>query len=813
MTEHFPQSPLAKLFETLQEQITSPSEYELFPGQGHDPLRAIVRGVETETGERFFQSLVQYLAAALGVKYAYISELNPEGTGFRSRAGWGPTGFLPPFEVPPGGPCESVLSQQIIHYADELCALYPKVPVLQEWGAVSYCGVPILDISGNIAGHLAVLDDKPMPNGEIAASIMRIFVARAQAEIERRKLDQTLRKSDVMLRAIDESTASLTGEEFFRSLVRGISESLRVPYAFVSEFLPGKSRVGTLAFWNGHRFMENFEYDLKDTPCEKVLAGAICHYPARIQFLFPNDEALRHLQAESYLAIPLTNQAGKVLGHLAVFDVKPMMSDSRELSIFKIFGARAGAELERIRIESKLRESEKRLARIIDSAMDAIIVLKRDGTVRLLNVAAKQVLRCSEEEILGQPIGRFLSEGFRRVLEEFLQQDPKMMDSKTAQWLPSGLSALRVDGEAFPIEGTLSSVNVSGAYLVTVIVRDINERRKAEARVRRLKGLNLYLQEEIQSTHNFEEVVGNSAALKNVLQHVDRVARIDSTVFITGETGTGKEVIARAVHNRSARKSRPLVKVNCAAIPAGLIESELFGHEKGAFTGALTRKLGRFELAHGGTIFLDEIGELPVDLQPKLLRVLQEGEFERLGSTKTLKIDVRVIAATNRDLPKAVKNGNFRADLFYRLNVFPIPLPPLRERVGDIPLLVKYFVQRYASKIGRVIDSIPDSLLIAFEQYAWPGNIRELEHVVERAVILSEGSELELYDLLPQSGSDQPRKQKVATLEECERAHILTVLERTGWRVSGKNGTAALLGIKPTTLEARMKKLGIRRNQ
>lgn len=326
----------------------------------------------------------------------------------------------------------------------------------------------------------------------------------------------------------------------------------------------------------------------------------------------------------------------------------------------------------------------------------------------------------------------------------------------------------------------------------------------------KLEQENLYLQEEIKTEHNFEDIVGQSRPIKNVLKAVETVAPTDATVFLLGETGTGKELFARAIHNLSKRRNRALVKVNCAALPAGLIESELFGHEKGAFTGALTRKIGRFELADRGTIFLDEIGDLPLELQAKLLRVLQEGEFERVGGTQTIRIDVRVIAATNRDLEKAVEEGRFREDLYYRLNVFPIRIPPLRERKEDIPLLVKYFAMNYSAKLGRKIETIPQKSMNALLAYSWPGNIRELQNVIERAVITSPGVELELGSWLPKAAS-APRQEQIPTLEEIEREHITEVLGVTGWRVSGEKGAAELLGLKPTTLEARMKRLGIRR--
>ncbi len=326
----------------------------------------------------------------------------------------------------------------------------------------------------------------------------------------------------------------------------------------------------------------------------------------------------------------------------------------------------------------------------------------------------------------------------------------------------------------------------------------------------RLEQENVYLQEEIKTEHNFEEIVGGCAAIKKVLKAIEIVAPTDATVLICSETGTGKELVARALHNLSPRKNKPLVKVNCAALPTTLIESELFGHERGAFTGALSRKIGRFELADGGTIFLDEIGDLPLEMQTKLLRVLQDGEFERVGGTQTIKVDARVIAATNRDLEKAMQEERFRSDLYYRLNVFPVSLPALRDRKEDIELLVKHFVRKCCTRIGRGIETIPQQALHALVSYSWPGNIRELENVIERAVILSQGPSLELGDWSPQAGGPSGPT-PVATLDQAQRAHIIEVLQLTGGKVSGERGAAAILGIKPTTLESRMKKLDIER--
>lgn len=350
----------------------------------------------------------------------------------------------------------------------------------------------------------------------------------------------------------------------------------------------------------------------------------------------------------------------------------------------------------------------------------------------------------------------------------------------------------------------------------------------------RLAVEKLYLEEEIRSEFNFEEIIGESPLLRSALSQVELAAPAGTTVLILGETGTGKELIARAIHNLSPRRERTFVKVNCASIPAGLLESELFGHERGAFTGALTQKIGRFEFADRGTLFLDEVGDLPLELQPKLLRVLQEQEFERLGGNRTLRVDVRVVAATNTDLAALVAERKFRSDLYYRLNVFPIHVPPLRERPEDVPLLVRYFVQKFSRRQNKTVAYVPADVMDALVNYPWPGNVRELENLIERAVLLSPGKELrvplaELKEFSPSSvfngpPSEPPRllpaspppaaKQAAAslsTLDDAQRQHILQVLRQTRWRIAGPNGAAAILGMKRTTLQARMRKLGIQR--
>ncbi len=366
-------------------------------------------------------------------------------------------------------------------------------------------------------------------------------------------------------------------------------------------------------------------------------------------------------------------------------------------------------------------------------------------------------------------------------------------------------------------EGLVQRLQLVGEIFGSALARSRSEAKLRSALTTieqlkdRLQKENLYLQQEVKVTHNFQTIIGSSRALSRTLRQVEQVAGTDTTVLLLGETGTGKEVLARAIHDLSPRRDRALVKVNCAALPSTLVESELFGREKGAYTGALTRQVGRFEVADGSTIFLDEIGDLPPEIQVKLLRVLQDGEFERLGSTRTIKANVRVIAATNRDLAKAVQEGHFREDLYYRLNVFPITVPPLRERSEDIPQLVWAFVQEFAEGMAKVIDTIPRAVMERLQQYPWPGNIRELRNVIERAVITSRGSALEVQ--LPQFPGARVGEPPIVELEEVERRHILAILQRTGWRVRGEHGAARLLGLKPTTLEARIKKLGILRRR
>ncbi|WP_447601142.1 sigma 54-interacting transcriptional regulator [Nitrospira sp. Nam80] len=805
----------------MAEQVTAPDDPNGLDGLEestfrHDPvlsarykadefLRSLVEGTVASTGGDFLRELVRHVAAALGIRYAFVGYLLPESR-IRTLAFWKGDGYLDQVEYNlDGTPCMKVIEGDTCHYPQDVQKLFPRDRDLVTLGVMSYLAVPLKDPKGAVLGHLAAMDVKPMPLTSEEITVFKLFGERAGVEIYRQVIEGSLKEREATLRAIAEGTAADVGGEFFHSLVRNLAAALVVEYAFVSEFCVDRTKVRTLAFWAGDHAKSSFEYEIIGTPCEKVLAGELYHCADQVAERFPlHKEELEKLGVRSYLAIPVTSAGGQVLGHLAVMDRKRMELEQLDLSVFKIFGARTGAELERTHMERLLKENEERLRDLFDEAPIAYVNEGLDSRFIRANRTALKTLGITADQVEGTYGFSFIPDtpDAQRRLKEAFDSIGKGIDTKGVV-----LELRRKDnGKPLWIQWW-SRPDPSGTYTRTMFL-DITERVLMEQEKARLEAQNTYLQEEIKGAHNFEELIGSSTSLKRILKNVERVAPTDSSVLITGETGTGKELIARAIHNLSPRKGKPLVKVNCAAIPSGLIESELFGHEKGAFTGALTKKMGRFEVADGGTIFLDEIGELPLDLQSKLLRVLQDGEFERVGGTQTFKINVRVIAATNRDLDQLSKAGHYRPDLYYRLNVFPIHLPALREREGDIPLLAQYFVRKAAANLGKKIDRIPERMMSALQRYAWPGNIRELEHVIERAVILSEGPELEPIEWLPQS-SGKIRPAKTPTLEEVERQHIVDALEQTNWRVSGDKGAAKILGLNATTLEARMKKLGI----
>ncbi len=487
--------------------------------------------------------------------------------------------------------------------------------------------------------------------------------------------------------------------------------------------------------------------------------------------------------------------------------------------------AHSRADLERR--EAALHESEERNRAILSAMPDLMFILDREGTFLDYHAPTEESLFLSPSEFLGhnyaEVIPAELAASFSHNLAEVLSSDKPVLMEYSLE-TPFGLRAFEA-----------SMVRCNGNK-VLAIVRDITERKEAEESLKqalnevqrlkdRLQHENIYLKEEIRVASNFGQIIGRSEPLRRVLQQAEQVAPLDTTVTILGETGTGKELLAHAIHNLSSRQGRTLVKVNCAALPGTLIESELFGHEKGSFTGADTRRIGRFEIANGGTLFLDEVGELPLDVQSKLLRVLEEGEFDRVGGSHTIKVDVRVIAATNRNLEDAVRKGEFRSDLYYRLNIFPITLPPLRDRREDIPMLVTHMVNQLSKKLGKMIEIVPSETMARLRCYSWPGNIRELRNVIERAVIITQGTELNMIDDLNLQSLDANTHRPdvrpnlfgdtlppvVETLEQTEYNLIMRTLKNVHWKLEGPGGAAELLNLNPSTLRSKMRKLGIER--
>ena len=502
-----------------------------------------------------------------------------------------------------------------------------------------------------------------------------------------------------------------------------------------------------------------------------------------------------------------------------------------ELQVYQIELEMQNEELRKTQLE--LEASRNRYSYLYDFAPVGYLTMSENGNIEEVNLTLASMLGTDRSSLIGTPFTRLI---LRDDQDVFYKHRRRILETETSQ--SCDLRLVKKNGDEFFVHIECISGKNEGydSRLIRGAVTDITERKKMDrklqndhvkleeqveertAELRRalseikamkdqLEAERAYLQEEIKLEYNHENIIGQSDGLNYVLYKAEQIASSNTIVLVLGETGTGKELVARAIHSLSLRKERALLKVNCTTLPSNLIESELFGHEKGAFTNANSRHLGRFEVADGTTLFLDEIGELPLELQPKLLRVIQDGEFERLGSSHTTKVDVRIIAATNRNLEEEVRRGRFREDLWYRLNIFPITMPPLRDRLDDIPLLVDFYVKKISKRMGKSIEIIPKSVMNALQNYHWPGNVRELENVLERAVINSSGPKMRLVDEMKTRQKDLSTAQK--TLETVERDHIVRILEQTQWKVSGKNGAADILGVNRSTLRARMRKLGI----
>lgn len=621
------------------------------------------------------------------------------------------------------------------------------------------------------------------------------------------------------LKKIIERTSGHTGKKFFQTLVKTLAETLDTHGVWVTEYLSETRRLNALAFWLGDRFIDKYEYDIAGTPCEPVIEGRnICHFPDRVIELFPGDPDLVSMEAVSYVGLALMDEDGKVMGHLAMLDNKPLNEIPDTFAIFNVFAIRAEAEFKRLKYERLLQDNEAKLNRLLNGAMDGIIEFNDDLVITQINQSVQKMFSVKTDTLTGTNIEELLTpNGFKKLLH-CMNHLQGQTDHFCSTFIQGNVGFIKSTHQTFPAETTLSKYRSGNKDFYALIIRNVEDRIKDKQELKRLNVETVMLREKVNA-QNFDAILGSSKAINKAKALVSQVAPLDSTVLIFGETGTGKELFARAIHKSSERKGKPMITLNCAALPSELVESELFGHIKGAFTGATSNREGRFLLADNGTIFLDEIGELPLSLQAKLLRVLQEGEFEPVGSSKTQKVNVRVIAATHRDLANEVEKGKFREDLFYRLNVFPVNVPPLRERGKDILLLTEAFVQKIASRTRSSIDTIDEGCRQRLLNYPWPGNIRELQNVIERAVITAVNGKLNLEGILTAgSGTrvlaevEDGRVFTEAEMIALEKENIVRALDLTDWKISGEGGASMLLEIPPTTLRSRMGKLGIKKD-
>ena len=621
----------------------------------------------------------------------------------------------------------------------------------------------------------------------------------------------------IALKQIIETTSEFTGKEFFKALVKHLAEILDVHGVWVTEFWAEQNKLNALAFWLNGKYVDKYEYSVSNTPCEPVIkSNDICHISKNVIDLFPKDPDLKPLGAVSYMGISLRDIDGKILGHLALLDDKPMPELPEVFAIFKIFASRAAAELRRVIIQRKVIDSETKLNRLVNGTSDAIIEFNSEFIITQSNEAANHIFQISDDKFRETNLKEiFDSKSFNKLSSTILQHNV-LSNKFDSLRIKEPITCLNSKGESFPSEISLSCYNFENNVYYALYVRNIKDQVSNQIKIKELNMEATMLMEKV-SAQQFTYIIGNSDPINKCLELVNQVAPTDANVLILGESGTGKELIAKAVHESSTRNSKSMVTLNCAALPSDLIESELFGHVKGAFTGALTSREGRFSLADRGTIFLDEIAELPLPLQAKLLRVIQEGTFEPVGSSETKQVDVRIIAATHRNLPKQIENGKFREDLYYRLNVFPINIPPLRERGNDIILIANAFFEKFTKNKALSVMPLNKKDLNKLASYSWPGNVRELQNIIERGIITSSNGKFNLDSIFPslQNMNDDKTESGCiltdADILELEKNNIIKALNFTNWRISGEDGAAQLLNIPRTTLTSKIKKFGVKR--
>jgi len=621
----------------------------------------------------------------------------------------------------------------------------------------------------------------------------------------------------IALKQIIETTSEFTGKQFFKALVKHLAEILDVHGVWVTEYLEEKNKLNALAFWLNGAYVDKYEYSITDTPCQDVIENQeLCHIPDKVVDLYPKDTDLEPFGAVSYMGISLKDIDGKILGHLAFLDNKPMPEIPEVFAIFKIFASRAAAELRREIIQRKVIESESKLNRLVNGTTDAIIEFNSEFKITQANDAANQIFEITDHKFIGTDVKHlFDSNSFSKFKSSILNYDT-LCDTHGSLNFEDPFVCLNCKRESFPAKINLSSYLFESNLYYALYIRNIEDEVSNNIKIKELNAEAAMLKEKVNA-QQFNYIIGNSEPIKKCLEQVIQVASTNANVLILGETGTGKELFAKAVHESSDRSSKPMITLNCAALPAELIESELFGHVKGAFTGALTSREGRFSLADKGSIFLDEIAELPLPLQAKLLRVIQEGTFEPVGSSETKKVDVRIIAATHRNLEKRIEDGKFREDLFYRLNVFPINIPPLRERGNDITLIANAFFQKITKNKALYVMPITKKDLNKLCSYNWPGNVRELQNIIERGIITSTDGNFNLDSILPISEDKTHEKTeslKILTIDdilELEKKNIIKALNLTNWKISGEGGAAELLNLPRTTLASKIEKFGIKR--
>lgn len=716
----------------------------------------------------FHLAVARGLAQALCCHTAFVGQLirGEDGLRVRTLAVWTRGERAGDFEYSLARtPCEEVLRSGFLKIDRDVRHRFPDDEILREIRAESYLGAALLASSGEAVGHLAVLDDRPILDEASSESIIRIFASRAAVDLERRSVEGRLR--DV--------------EDGFQILFK---ESPNAIVLFDPETWKPVEFNDLAASFMGYTRDEFVDLTITDLELSPDPKGTREHITKILESGGDVFEAVHKAKDGSLRNVIVSLRTTTWKGQRVMLTLWHDITDRKAA-------------------EQALGASERRLQSIFDTAMDAVIIIDERQRITRLNAAAERIFRCRQQDIVGAAIKDFFPGA--TLARMFTKMQADRDPDHAPIWAPQGLKARRSDGEVFPVELTMSPFEVDGATFLTLILRDVNDRQEAETELRRLQEDKQLLQEQLSDSAT---IIGESPALSGVLSHVAKVAVTDSTVLILGETGTGKELIARAIHERSVRRDRVMVTVNCAALPKDLLESELFGHEKGAFTGATQRRRGRFEVASGGSLFLDEVGELSAEAQAKLLRALQEGEIQRLGGETTIRVNVRVIAATHQDLLQAVEEGRFRSDLYYRLSVFPLRMPALRDRQGDIPLLADHFVSIFARRFGKPLQSFDDASMERLMTYHWPGNVRELQNVIERAAILSTGDRLSLEGSFLQN-RDKGVGEEVNDLDEVTKRHLRRVLTECRWVVEGPQGAATQLGIKPSTLRFRMRKLGI----